>query len=201
MTKANSIPLGLFSKFLENLSDEIGNETFLAVMSKAGLSDWVDTRRHPIAEGLQVDHSYAELQSALRTYYGRGARGILLRIGEKLWQSLLDDASFGTKTRTVLVCGIPRSLRLKPALELLVHILGAKPGEVTIHTLDLDLLLVDRASPTSRNQSAASPICFITLGLIRECLYWADGREHDVEEIACKAAGAPQCEFKITIGG
>ena len=32
-------------------------------------------------------------------------------------------------------------------------------------------------------------------------MFWADGQEHDIEEIACRVAGASQCEFKVVIGG
>jgi predicted hydrocarbon binding protein len=100
-----------------------------------------------------------------------------------------------------LIRGLPKSVRRKPALELLARILSAASGNITVHTLDLDLLLVDQASPTALNQTDDAPVCFVTFGLIRECLYWADGQEHDIEERACRAMGAQQCEFKITIGG
>jgi predicted hydrocarbon binding protein len=92
-------------------------------------------------------------------------------------------------------------MRRKPALELLARILSAAPGNITVHTLDLDLLLVDQTSPTALEQSDNAPICFVTFGLIRECLYWADGQMYDIEERACRAVGARQCEFKVTIGG
>lgn len=145
--------------------------------------------------------AYARLQSALRTYYGRGARGILLRIGAKLWDHLLNDSAFGVRAQAALIHGLPKALRRKPTLELLARILSAAPGNITVHSLDLDLLLVDQASPTTMDQSDESPICFVTFGLIRECLYWADGQVYDIEERACRAMGARQCEFKITIGG
>jgi predicted hydrocarbon binding protein len=86
-------------------------------------------------------------------------------------------------------------------LELLARILSAAPGNITVHTLDLDLLLVDQTSPTTLEQSDNAPICFVTFGLIRESLYWADGQVYDIEERACRATGARQCEFKVTIGG
>ncbi|HCR70532.1 MAG TPA: hypothetical protein DIW23_03730 [Anaerolineae bacterium] len=63
------------------------------------------------------------------------------------------------------------------------------------------MLLVDSTSPTTLKQTDDTPVCFVTFGLIRECLFWAVGEEHDIEERACKAMGARQCEFKITIGG
>ena len=73
-------------------------------------------------------------------------------------------------------------------------------GAASVHTLDLDLLLVDHSAAATLNQTSAEPICFVTLGLIQGALFWAAGQEADMEEIACKAAGAPACEFKIKPG-
>ena len=195
-----AFPVRVMRRFVETLSSEIGHETFSAVLSKAGLpEEWAHPSHFMALDVGRTAQAYARLQSALRTYYGRGARGILLRIGAKLWDHLLDDSSFGLKAQAALIRGLPKSTRRKPALELLARILGAT--NISVHTLDLDLLLVDQTSPTTLDQSDDTPICFVTLGLIRECLYWADGQEHDIEERACRALGARQCEFKIIIGG
>ena len=194
-------PTRIMYRFVETLSNEIGKETYHAVISKSSMSrDW----RSPeffltLDEGL-ASHAYAKLQAALRTYYGRGGRGILLRIGSKLWEPILNDSSFPIKAQAALLRSLPKSLRRKPALDLLANILGSRRGDITAHTLDLDLLFVDRTSPTTMEQTDDSPVCFVTLGLIRECLFWATGDEHDIEERACRAMGAQQCEFTITIG-
>lgn len=197
-----SFPVRVMRRFVETLSSEIGYETFSAVLSKAGLpEEWADPLHFMALDEERTAQAYARLQSALRTYYGRGARGILLRIGAKLWEHLLDDSSFGVKAQAALIRGLPKSARRKPALDLLARILSAADGSITVHTLDLDLLFVDQRSPTTLDQSDDTSICFVTFGLIRECLYWADGQEHDIEERACRATGARQCEFKIIIGG
>ena len=194
-------PLPIMRKFVQTLSDEIGHETFTAVIKKSGLpKTWAHDEYFVTINNEQAAQAYARLQSALRAYYGRGARGILLRIGTKLWAQLLEDASFGIKTQASLIRRLPKILKRKQALELLAKILSSKRGDITIHTLDLDLLLVDLTSPTTLNQTDDTPVCFVTLGLIRECLYWATGEEHNIEERACRAMGARQCEFKITIG-
>lgn len=191
----------MMSRFVETLSAEIGHETYHAVLSKSDFShDWRLPEFFLALDGSQAAEAYAKLQSALRTYYGRGARGILLRIGTKLWEPVLNEASFGAKAQATLIRGLPRSLRRKPALDLLAGILSSERGDITVHTLDLDLLFVDQTSPTTLDQKDDSSICFVTFGLIRECLYWATGEEHDIEERACRATGAHQCEFKITIG-
>ena len=197
-----TFPVRVMRRFVETLSSEIGHETFYAFLSKAGLPEnWAHPLHFVALDEAQTAQAYARLQAALRTYYGRGARGILLRIGAKLWQHLLDDSTFGLKAQAALIRGLPKSARRKPALELLARILSAAAGNISVHTLDLDLLLVDQTSPATLEQSDDAPICFVTLGLIRECLYWADGQEHDIEERACRATGARQCEFKIIIGG
>jgi predicted hydrocarbon binding protein len=189
-------------KFVETLSTEIGHETFRAVLSKAGLpKEWAHPIHFLALDDERTAYAYSTLQSAIRTYYGRGARGILMRIGSKLWDELLNESTLGIKAQSAFIRGLPKPLRRKPALELLARILSTVNGKMTVHTLDLDLLLVDQTSPTTLNQSDDTPVCFVTFGLIRECLYWADGQEHDIEERACRAMGAHQCEFKITIGG
>jgi predicted hydrocarbon binding protein len=192
----------IMQRFVETLSSEVGHETFSAALVNAGLpEEWAHSAHFAGLDNVRTAQAYARLQSALRAYYGRGARGILLRIGAKLWNYLLDDSTFAIKAQAALIRGLPKSLRRKPTLELLARILSSAAGSITVHTLDLDLLLVDQASPTTIDQSDDAPICFVTFGLIRESLYWADGQVYDIEERACRATGARQCEFKVTIGG
>jgi hypothetical protein len=195
-------PARIMRRFVETLSSEIGHETFSAALSNAGLPiEWAHPVHFIALDNERIAQAYARLQSALRRYYGRGARGILLRVSAKLWDYLLNDSSLGIKAQATMIRGLPKSLRRKPALDLLARILSATPENITVHTLDLDLLLVDQSSPTTIDQSDVAPICFVTFGLIRECLYWADGQVYDIEERACRAMGARQCEFKVTVGG
>jgi len=141
------------------------------------------------------------LQKAMRTYYGRGARGILIRVGGKLWNNLLENAPLAMKAQSKIIFGLPINARRKSALELLAKLLSDQRGDVTVHTLDLDLLLADKASPGTLGQNEPERICYVTMGMLRECLYWATGQEHDIEETSCRANGEEPCEFKITIGG
>ncbi len=189
-------------QFVEMLSAEVGAHNLPAVLEKSSLpSEWLDVAYLSKLDGGRASEAYAGLQSAMRTYYGRSARGTLLRVGAKLWERLLNDADLGVKGQAALVRGLPGGVRRKPALDLLARLLSMKQGDVTVHTLDLDLLLVDHASPSTLGQKDSAPICFVTQGLIREALYWAVGQEHDIDEISCRANGGVDCEFKITVGG
>ena len=196
-----AFPSRVMHKFVETLSAELGHDTFSAVLSKAGLpEEWAHPAHFSALDDIRTAQAYSRLQSALRTYYGRGARGILIRIGTKLWSPLLESASLGLKAQATVARSLPKVLRRRPSLELLARFLAVRSGDITVHSQDLDLLLVDHASATTLGQKDDQPVCFVTLGLIQECLFWAAGQVHDVEELSCCALGAAQCEFKIIIG-
>ncbi len=189
-------------QFVDTIAYELGQDSLSIVLEKAGLpSDWSDPVRWESLTHTTPIEAYARLQRAMRTYYGRGARGILIRVGSNLWKRLLDDAPLAVKAQSKIIFGLPVNARRKAALELLARLIGGQRGGVTVHTLDLDLLLSDKASPSTLGQNESEHICYVTLGLLRECLYWATGQEHDIEETSCRANGEEACEFKISIGG
>ena len=189
-------------QFVQVTASELGQENFSSVLEKAGLpSDWSSSERWDSLSGTIAAEAYASLQKDIRTYYGRGARGILIRVGGRLWNRLLDDAPLALKAQSRVLFGLSVNMRRKPALELLAKLLANRRGDVKVHTLDQDLLLVDLASPGTLGQNESARICYVTLGLLRECLFWATGQEHDIEEISCRANGEEACEFKVTVGG
>lgn len=191
----------ILRRFAETIALELGSDQFNAMLSLANLpTDWKTPDLFLTMDAYNSAHVYAALQTAMRTYFGRGARGVLLRVGQRLWNLLLDDAALGVKAQAAVVKRLPLAARRKPTLEMLAKFIGTQPGDITVHTLDLDMLLVDHASPAAHDQSEPGPICFVTQGLIRESLFWATGKNYDVEEIHCMGHGEHACEFKITGG-
>jgi predicted hydrocarbon binding protein len=191
----------ILRRFGETVALELGADQFSAMLALANLpSEWKNSQVFLGMNPYDAAHVYAALQTAMRTYYGRGARGVLLRVGQRLWDRILEDAALGIKAQAAVIRRLPVSTRRKPTLELVAKFLGARSGDITIHTLDLDLLFVDHASPSAHDQHEPTPICFVTQGLLRESLHWATGKSYDVEEIHCQAMGEHTCEFKITGG-
>ena len=188
-------------RFIETLAIELGEDQFSAMLGLSKLPpEWADPDALIKLNTVESAKAYAALQAAMRSYFGRGARGVLLRVGERMWHKLLDDASIGNRGYATIIKRLPLTTRRKSTLELVARFLSAQPGDMTIHTLDLDLLLVDHASPTANGYSDSSPVCFVTQGVINESLTWATWQGHDVEEVACKARGDKNCEFKVTTG-
>jgi predicted hydrocarbon binding protein len=189
----------ILRRFVETVAVELGADQFNVMLALSKLpTEWAKPEVFLKMDSTQSAKTYASLQAAMRTYYGRGARGVLLRVGQRLWNFLLDDAALGGRAQAALVKRLPlMTRRRKSILELLARLIGAQASDITVHTLDLDLLFVDHASPATEDQHDSHPICFVTQGLIRESLFWATGQNFDVEEISCKATGKETCEFKI----
>lgn len=191
----------ILRRFVETVALELGTDQFNAMLALSKLpSEWAKPATFIKMDTVEAAKTYATLQAAMRTYYGRGARGVLLRVGQRLWNHLLEDAALGGKAQAAVIKRLPLATRRKSTLELLARFIGTQPGDITVHTLDLDLLLVDHASPTTDGQRDPAPICFVTRGLIRESLFWATAQGYDVEETSCKALGHNACEFKISAG-
>jgi predicted hydrocarbon binding protein len=191
----------ILHRFVETVTLELGADQFHAMLALAKLPpEWAKPETFMRMDPTQSAKIYASLQAAMRTYYGRGARGVLLRVGQRLWDLLLEDAALVGKAQAALIKRLPLASRGKSILELLARSISTQSGDITVHTLDLDLLLVDHVSPAAHEQYASHPICFVTQGLIRESLVWATGQGCDVEETSCKAMGQNTCEFKVTVG-
>ena len=192
----------ILRRFVETVTLELGADQFNGMLALAKLpAEWAKATIFLKMNPVESAQAYAALQAALRTYFGRGARGALLRVGQRLWHHLLQDAALGGKAQAAVIKRLPLSARRKSTLELLARFLGTQSGDIAIHTLDMDLLFVDHVSPAADAQSDSAPICFVTQGLIRESLFWATGQSYDVVETSCKATGENECKFKITVGG
>ena len=200
MTTAQAkFPPKLLPHFLAIVIDEIGEKNLPVVLSKSQLPiAWADKKTLKEMNPQTSAEIYAGLQQAIRTYYGRGSRGILQRIGSKFWTDLLKNASFREKAQAKLLKGLSETRRRKSALDLLIRLLDVDAGDMSAHTLDLNLVLVDNISPTTYNQVENDSICYMTQGLIREAIYWATSQDPLIEEVECKAKGDKNCEFKIT---
>jgi len=194
-------PNRVLQRFVETSALELGPDQFSAMLALTQLSaEWAKPETFSKTDAVESAKAYASLQAAMRAYYGRGARGALIRVGQRLWSHLLNDAALGGKAQAAVVKRLPHSTRRKATLELLGKFIGTESDDVTVHTLDLDLLFADHTSPNADGQSASAPICFVTHGLIRESLFWATGQSYDVDETSCKAMGEDACEFTITGG-
>ena len=192
----------LLGHFVDVLTLEAGADKLPMVLTGVNLSPaMIEKTSLAALDGAGAADLYAHLQQALRLFYGRGARGMLIRIGFGMWERLAAGTSFLERAELRVLRSLPAPARPRRALEVVAARLRDGGGTLSVHSLDQDLMLADASSPGTLGQSESGPICFTTLGLIQGALVWATGRELDVEEVSCRAMGAPACEFKILPGG
>lgn len=194
------LPGHLSRCFLRAAAVEAGEYALLMMLHQSGLTRFTtaDDKLAEPAQGLRAAE-LAALQTTMREYYGRGARGMLNRIGEAAWMELQRDDSLGDKALRMLRRGLPRNMRAQQTLgELARHLRGAD-GDVKVHLLDVELYLVDRTSDSTLGQTAEETICWVTMGMVEAALRQALGSDIDVEEINCRAMGAEACKFRIRI--
>jgi predicted hydrocarbon binding protein len=192
----------LLKQFVHATFDEVGVDKLPQVLEKVSLSPAVvESESISRLDGAAAAELYARLQQALRQFYGRGARGLLLRIGRGVWERMVAEASFREKAELEIIRRLPVPARRRRTVNLVAGTLRVVSESATVHLLDTELLLVDHAAAAAAGQESVAPICFVTIGLLEAALYWATGQAADVEEIACRAMGAPACEFKIKLGG
>lgn len=192
------LPGHLSRCFLHAVAVEAGEYALLMMLHQTDLARFTttDDRLAEPAQGLRASE-LAALQAAMREQYGRGARGMLNRVGEAAWLALRRDDSLGDKALRVLRRGLPRNLRVRQTLEELARHLRGSDGDVSVHLLDVDLYLVDRTSDSTLGQAADQPICWVTMGMIEAALWQVLGSDVDVEEVTCRAMGAEACKFRV----
>ncbi|PWH17339.1 MAG: hypothetical protein DDG60_02405, partial [Anaerolineae bacterium] len=118
------LPTRFFRQFLETLTNELGKEALVSILSKSALSaEIVEPQIVSRYNAATSAETYAKIQKAMRFYYGRGARGTLIRLGRLLWPRLLETASLAEKAQSHLIRTLPPTLRAKPVLELLARFL------------------------------------------------------------------------------
>lgn len=199
---ARVLSTNLLVHFVDVLRQEVGADKWPLILAGVNLSPAMFEKENlSLLDGAGAADLFARAQQALRLFYGRGARGILIRVGFGLWERMITVASFVEKAELRVLRSLPAPARPRRALEVLASRLREGGGTLSVHSLDLDLLLADYSSPTTLGQAEQTPICYVMLGLIQGALFWATGREMDVEEVSCRAMGQPACEFKIKIGG
>ena len=187
--------------FFRAVVEQLGNYSLHTMLRLAGLERYIYQLASVKPQPELLSSDYAKFQHEIRAYYGRGARGSLNRIGQRIFQWRVEEAPLLDKIHLLWLHLLPATVRRKRSLDWLARQLRGSNGQISVHTLDLDLIFVVHTSDSACGQSADEPICWVTQGMIQEALRWATDEEADIEEISCRAVGGGPCTFKIHVPG
>ena len=191
------IPNRYLRHLLQAIEEEMGRQSLRMVLRQTGLERYVPKLPENNRETVAYASELATLQGGIRAYYGRGARGSLNRIGRATWRRMLDEAAVSQRVRLFYARLLPEPNRAMKLLQELLQEMSEGDGISSIHLVDPDLILVDESSDFTIGQTEDTNICWVTQGMLEEVLQWGADQEYDVEEIACRATGAPSCKFQI----
>jgi hypothetical protein len=184
---------------LSAIQDVIGRNGLNASLRLAGLTRYLNALP-PNDGGSELSAAeYASLIQAIETQYGNGARGQLNRVGHVSFNYLLAAEPFAWRWIALTNQLLPPRQRLRRALSQLARQLAEPGGSITVHSEDGRLIFSDHVSDNTsgRMATAASEICWGTVGQLQACCVWATGEEYEVVEVTCRGKGDPHCNFEI----
>lgn len=139
-------------------------------------------------------------QLLIDTYGDESSYGLALRIGRALFARLLRTQDSLTTLGEIQFRVLPLSKKLIMGLPVVAQAFGEISGQ---HGTMIDRgtkihYAVKECPDCTKAQNTAEPICYVTIGMIKEALYWLSGsREFDVYESECFGMGHECCRFII----
>ena len=179
----------------------MGKDGLNAVLERAHLSHLVDNYPPDSLERAFDFADYTAINPAVEEMYGpRGGRGMAMRAGRTLFAETLRTYGALAGTGAQEFQDLPLSAKLRISLPTTAKIFSQISDQHTTVDEDDDHVIytVHRCPVCWGRSDVDKPVCFITVGLLREALKWiSGGREFRVNESKCIAIGDEVCEFII----
>jgi predicted hydrocarbon binding protein len=185
----------------------VGQKGLHIVLREAGLERLINN--YPPNElrlsGLLSYGDYADLSSGLLNFYGRAGKSMVLRIGRISAKHGIEQqgALFGLGA-VIAAKVLPLPTQLKIGLDTIQNgfqKLANSVGQV------LHLRIEDRGDKWAyvapecamcAGKQADDRICWLFNGTLQESLHWQTGKDLLIEEVECRALGAPACVWEVS---
>jgi bacteriochlorophyll 4-vinyl reductase len=185
----------------------VGKQGLAVVLRNNGLERFVD---HYPPELLKISNTitlgdYANLCAGLLTFFGRAGKSMVVRIGRLTSKYAIEKQSgvynVAAKTAARLM---PTGMQVRVVLEAMANgyqKLYQECGQ------ELHFRVEDRGQawafisvecPLCAGKTADIPMCWGRNGTLKESATWLTGKEFDVEEVECRAMGAPACVWEVS---
>ena len=190
---------------LKAAEEVVGKQGLGIILRENGLERFID--RYP-PESLSLSNSitnadYANLCAGLLKFYGRAGKSVVVRIGRISSRLAIErqGALFNVAARTAIKL-LPLSAQIKSGLE------NMQDGFRKIYKdTDLHLRLEDRGNkwayiaevcPICAGKESDMHICWGWIGTLQEGTLWLTGKEFEIDEVECRAKGAPACVWEVS---
>lgn len=189
----------LMRQALVAVEEVMGKNGLTAVLRAAQLGQYVEQLPPNDLAPAVNSADYARLNEAIENFYGRGARGILQRIGKASFE-------YGLREQSSLMGLAGLALKVLPPRQRIQLVLNNMAGalkkinpqdQIEIDASGPRIAYIARTCSVCYGRHSAKPVCHLYLGSIQEAVRWATGQAYEVRETECIAAGAAQCRFEV----
>ncbi len=148
---------------------------------------------------------YAQLCAGLLTFFGRAGKSMVIRSGRIASKYAIEKQSgvynVAAKTAAKLM---PSGMQVKLVLD---SIANGYNKLYTENGQELHFSVEDRGDnwafisvecPLCAGKAAEQPMCWGRIGTLKESLLWLTGKDFNVEEVECRALGAPACVWEVS---
>ncbi len=199
MSEESIIVNALVRQALVASEEVMGVNGLNIVLKSAGLEQFVGNYPPDNLEPSIKTAQYARLNQAIESFYGRGGRGFLRRIGKASFQ-------YATREQTALLGLAGVALKVLPKKQRILFILNSMVNALKKTNPQVDawvdesegqVAFVDRTCAICHQRASDRPICHLYVGSLTEAVQWATGTEHQITETHCAAQGDEYCRFEI----
>jgi predicted hydrocarbon binding protein len=142
---------------------------------------------------------YARFNEAIKSFYGRGGKGMLRRIGKASFQ-------YGVREQGALMGVAGAALKLMPQKGRIKFVLNAMVNALKKTNPQVDAWVEEEGDKIAYCESTCAiclgrhsdqPVCHLYVGSIGEAVRWATDQEYEIAETHCVAKGDPHCRFVV----
>jgi hypothetical protein len=185
---------------LLSMKKELGAEQVQNVLRAAGHERLLSTMPLGNFDKSFPFETVSALQSATEEVFGvRAGRQINLRIGRGTLELGLKDFDPLLGIADLPMRLMPLGMKFRVGLDVFARVFNQFSDQVVklSETEQHHLWIIERC-PVCWGRHADDVCCHLAAGLLEEAIFWGTGgRRFHIEEVACIAAGAPTCTFRI----
>jgi hypothetical protein len=189
----------LVRQALISAQEVMGANGLNTVLRTSGLERFIDNFPPDDLEPAIQTSDYARLNEVIESFYGRGGRGMLRRIGTASFQYAVREQAALLGIAGVALKVLPARQRIKFILNAMVDALKKSNPQVDawVDESGDTLAYCEATCAICHGRKSEEPICYLYLGSIGEAVRWATGKEYEIMETHCIAMGEPYCRFEV----
>ncbi len=189
----------LVRQALVSAQEVMGENGINAVLRSVGLERFIGNfPPNDTQPGIKTVE-YAKFNEAIESFYGRGGKGMLRRIGKASFQ-------YGVREQGALmgVAGaalklMPQRQRIKFVLNAMVNALKKTNDQVNAWVEDAEgkIAYCESTCAICLGRHSIEPVCHLYVGSVGEAVRWATDQDFNIVETHCIARGDPYCRFEV----